>query len=196
MEGAAVGLGSVLHDADIRDDLCDYLEEKFGKVRFFDELTMGRSRADIVVVTEEGLVGVEIKSDADTYDRLSRQVKDYDRFFDRNYVVVGTSHALHIREHVPDYWGVITVEEESGSLDFYRLREAADNPKVKLTNQLSLMWRRELAAIQKENGLHKYPGKSKAYVKKYLLSSVPGELLRQQMIEVLFNRDYSIFAEE
>ena len=77
-------MGTVLHDADIRDDLCVYLEELHGKVRFFDELTMGKSRADIVMVTEEGLIGVEIKSDADTYDRLARQVKDYDRFFDKN----------------------------------------------------------------------------------------------------------------
>ncbi len=188
-------MGAVLHDADIRDDLCDYFEEKFGKVRFFDELTMGKSRADIVIVTEQGLIGAEIKSDADTYDRLSRQVKDYDRFFDRNYVVVGTSHAHHIREHVPDHWGVVTVEEDVKGLDFYLLREAQISPKVKLTNQLSLLWRREFAALQKENGLYKYPAKSKSYVKKYLLESVPQELLKEQMLEVLFNRDYSIFHE-
>ena len=71
---------NILHDADIRDELCDYLEEKYGKVRFFDELTIGKSRADIVLVTEMGLIGAEIKSDADTYDRLARQIKDYDRF--------------------------------------------------------------------------------------------------------------------
>ena len=52
----------ILHDSDIRDDLCSYLEERFRKVRFFDELTMGRSRADIVMVTEQGLYGIEIKS--------------------------------------------------------------------------------------------------------------------------------------
>ncbi len=189
-------MSDVLRDADIRDDLCDYLEMKFGKTRFFDELTMGRSRADIVVVTERGLVGAEIKSDADTYERLSRQVRDYDRFFDYNYVVVGSSHAHHVREHVPDHWGVVTVERDGGGLDFYLLREAGASPKVRLTNQLSLLWRREMAALQKENGLHKYPGKGKSYVKKYLLESVPAALLRAQMLEVLFNRDYSIFEEE
>ncbi len=188
-------MSDILHDADIRDDLCDYLEEQFGKVRFFEELTMGKSRADIVVVTEQGLVGVEIKSDADTYDRLSRQVKDYDRFFDINYVAVGTRHAHHIREHVPDYWGVITVESVERELDFYRLRPAKENPKVRLTNQLSLLWRREFAALQQRNALYKYQGKSKAYVKKYLLEKVPCDQLKKQMLEVLFERDYSVFAE-
>ena len=182
-----------LHDAEIRDDLCDYLETKYGKVRFFDELTMGRSRADIVMVTERGLIGVEIKSDADTYVRLAGQVKDYDRFFDYNYVVAGTSHAHHIREHVPEYWGVITVEEEEKGLDFYLMRAPKENPKARLTNQLSLLWRRELAVLQKENGLYKYPGKSRAYVKGYLLKSVDADRLKAQMIEVLYDRDYSIF---
>ena len=59
----------MLHDIDIRDDLCDYLEGKYGKVRFFD----------------------------------------------RNYVVVGSTHGHHIREHVPEHGGVITVEETEGA---------------------------------------------------------------------------------
>ena len=185
----------ILRDADIRDDLCMYLEEKYGKVRFFEELTMGKSRADIVVVTEGGLTGVEIKSDADTYERLARQVKDYDRFFDKNFVVVGTRHAHHIREHVPEYWGVITVEPEGDGLDFYLLREADSSPKVKLANQLSLLWRRELTALQKKNSLYRYPGKSKAYVKKYLLSNVKADVLKQQMIDVMYDRDYSVFMD-
>ena len=71
---------------------------------------MGKSRADIVMVTPEYLYGIEIKSDADTYARLARQVKDYDSYYDYNIVVVGSSHALHIEEHVPDYWGIITIE--------------------------------------------------------------------------------------
>ncbi|MBO6215963.1 MAG: sce7726 family protein [Lachnospiraceae bacterium] len=185
----------VLHDADIRDDLCIYMERKYGKVRFFEELTMGKSRADIVIVTEEGLVGVEIKSDADTYERLPRQIKDYDRFFDYNYVVVGSSHSQHIREHIPEHWGVITVERDGGALDFYEMRDPSVSPKVRFTNQMSLLWRRELAELQKQNGLYKYPGKSKMYVKKYLMKSVERSELKRQMLEVLFERDYSIFEE-
>ena len=37
-----------------------------------------------MLVLEEKLIGVEIKSDADTYARLARQVKDYNKFFDYN----------------------------------------------------------------------------------------------------------------
>ncbi|MCR5467441.1 MAG: sce7726 family protein [Lachnospiraceae bacterium] len=185
-----------LRDADIRDGLCIYLEEKIGKVRFFEELVIGKSRADIVMVTDDEMIGVEIKSDRDTYDRLTRQVKDYDRFFDRNYVVVGSTHAAHIKEHVPEHWGIITVEDVDGKLDCYEMRAPEISKKMRLTNQLSLLWRSELAVIQKENKLYKYPGKSKMYVKKYLMASVEKELLKKQMLEVLFERDYSIYEKE
>ena len=37
-----------------------------------------------------------------------------------------------------------------------------------------------------KNGLYKYPGKSKMYVKKYLMESVPAEELKKQMIDDIF----------
>lgn len=184
-----------LKDADIRGPLCDFFEEKYGTVRFFEELTMGKSRADIVLVTKDALIGVEIKSDADTYERLDRQVKDYDRFFDLNYVVAGSSHGRHIREHVPAYWGVITVERAGSKLDIYELAAPASHKKIRLTNQMELLWRRELAQIQAANHLHKYAGKSRAFVKKYLLTSIPPESLKQQILETLLDRDYTVFEE-
>ncbi len=101
-----------LKDKDIREPLFDFLEETYGKIRIFEEKRMGGSRADIVMVTPELVIGIEIKSDADSYTRLRSQVEDYDRYFDQNIVVVGTSHAMHIEEHVPEHWGIITVERE------------------------------------------------------------------------------------
>jgi len=186
----------MLRDADIRDGLCDYLEEKYGKVRFFEELVIGKSRADLVLVTEQGLIGVEIKSDADTYARLARQVHDYDRFFDRNFVAVGSSHAMHVEEHVPEHWGIIVAEMVDGKPDFYMLREAGLSRKMRMTNQLELLWRREIAKLQEINGLYKYANKRRSFVKKYLMQSVPKEILKKQLLDILFNRDYSIFNQE
>lgn len=120
----------MLRDKDIREPLFDFLDESYGKIRIIEEKTMGRSRADVVMVTPDSLFGIEIKSDADTYARLSGQVKDYDKYYDYNFVVVGTSHAMHIREHVPEYWGVITVELVDDVFDFYILRQPQQNPRV------------------------------------------------------------------
>lgn len=63
-------MAEVTRDKDIREPLFEYLEEKYGKIRIIEEKMMGRSRADVVMVTEDALVGLEIKSDAD-FDRTS-----------------------------------------------------------------------------------------------------------------------------
>ena len=154
----------MLKDKDIREPLFDFLEETYGKIRILEEKTMGRSRADAVMVTENALYGIEIKSDADTYARLQRQVKDYDLYYDFNYAVVGTSHALHVGEHLPDWWGIITAELEEGRVDFYILRKPLPNPGVNRSRQLSLLWRTELLQIQEQNRLPLYREKSKLFV--------------------------------
>jgi hypothetical protein len=186
----------MLRDQDIREPLFDFFEERLGKLRIIEEKTMGRSRADVVMVLPEALVGIEIKSDADSYTRLESQVKDYDHYFDYNYVVVGSSHGAHIGEHVPPHWGMISVEElEDGGLDFYVIREAARNPGVDPLRKLALLWRPELAHIQEKNGMHKYAEKSKLFVQKKILEQVPPEILWGQVSEELFERDYTTIRE-
>ena len=40
------------------------------------------------MILPDAVAGIEIKSDADTYVRLKRQVRDYNRYYDTNLVVV------------------------------------------------------------------------------------------------------------
>lgn len=185
----------VLYDKDIREPLFDYLEERYGKVRMIEEKQMGRSRADIVMVLPGELAGIEIKSDADTYARLERQVKDYDRFFDRNYVVAGSTHAMHIEEHVPEYWGIISVEWLDGRVDFYMIREAHRNPKMEMKQKIRILWRPELAHIQEICGMARYEGKSKDFVRNKIVERVPAEILNGLISEELFERDYTEIGE-
>ena len=191
----------MLHDKDIREPLFDFLEETYGKIRIIEEKTMGRSRADVVMVTPDALHGIEIKSDADTYARLSGQVKDYDKYYDYNFVVVGTSHAMHIREHVPEYWGVITVEIVDGTFDFYVFRKPASNPKVTWKKKMEILWRPELARLQEWNAMPKYREKSKSFVVGKIVEwlqkgRIDEVQLRQQMNEILLERDYHTIAAE
>lgn len=119
------------HDRDIREPLFDFLEEKYGKIRILEEKKTGRARADVVMVLPQALAGIEIKSDNDTYERLKKQVRNYNAYYDYNIVVVGSTHAMHVAEHVSDWWGIISVEEIDGKPDFYVVREPQNNPKVK-----------------------------------------------------------------
>ncbi len=184
----------VLHDKDIREPLFDFLEDTYGKTRVIEEKRMGRSRADIVMVRPNSLTGVEIKSDADTYTRLAGQVRDYDRYFDYNYIVIGSSHAFHVEEHVPDFWGIITVEYVEERVDFYVLKEAKLNEKADLKKQLHFLWRPELAHIQELNGLPAYRKKSKDFVIDKIYQQVPEEKLKCEISDELFERDYNEIA--
>ena len=75
---------NMLKDKDIREALFDFLEIEYGKIRIYEEKMIGKSRADAYMVVDNALVGIEIKSDADTYARLEGQIKDYDKYFDFN----------------------------------------------------------------------------------------------------------------
>ena len=196
MEVEAAEARQVLKDKDIREPLFLFLEEQYGKTRFIEEKNVGKSRADILMDTEDCLIGIEIKSDADSYQRLAGQVKDYDRFCDMNYVAVGSSHAMHIEEHVPYYWGIITIDLDGGEPDFYILRKPLPNPECKAENKVRLLWRRELVHIQEINSLPAYKEKSKAFVQKKILEKVPAELLNIQFCNELFERDYNTIGED
>lgn len=185
----------MLYDKDIREGLFGFLDETYGKNRILEEKRIGRSRADVVMVTLTAIYGIEIKSDADTYTRLERQIRDYDRFYDYNYVVAGSRHAMHIEEHVPESWGIITVDELDGQADFYILRRPTENPKLQWKRKLSLLWRPELAHIQKLNHMHLYKQKSKEFVIGKILEKVPLEILGMQMCEELFQRDYNTIGD-
>lgn len=185
----------MLYDKDIREPLFDFLEETYGKIRIIEEKQMGRSRADVVMVMPSALCGIEIKSDADTYVRLKRQVSDYNQYYDYNYIVAGTSHAGHVAEHVPEWWGIITVESEDDRADFYLLREPKENPKVNWKRKMSLLWRPELAHIQELNQLPKYKQKSKEFVIEKILLKVEKERLKEQISGELFERDYNEIEE-
>lgn len=185
-----------MYDKDIREPLFEFLEEYYGKVRIIEEKKMGRSRADVVMILPDAVCGLEIKSDADTYARLSRQVKDYNLYYDYNFIVAGTRHAHHVAEHVPDWWGIITVELEEGRPDFYVLRKPQENPQVDWKKKMSLLWRPELVHIQELNQMPRYKEKSKQFVIEKILLKVPKEKLYPQISQELFERDYTKIAEE
>ena len=181
----------MLYDKDIREPLFEFLENSYGKVRLLEEQVMGQSRADVVMVVPGALYGIEIKSDADTYARLKRQTEDYDLYYDYNLIVVGTSHAAHVEEHVPQWWGIITVEQEEEQTDFYFLRKPSVNPKLDWQHKIEILWRPELAHIQELNRMYAYKQKSKRFVADKIVETVPHDLLAIQVSEELFERDYT-----
>ena len=101
-----------------------------------------------------------------------------------------------MKEHVPDYWGIITVEPTEDDVDFYVLRQPKANPKVKDHRKITILWRTELNRLLEKNGLPRYTGKSKKFVQEKLLEKVDGSILWPQAYEELFQRDYNTIEDE
>ena len=184
----------MLYDKDIRDPLFAFLDGKYAKVRYLEEIPFGSSRADAIMVLKDQLIGIEIKSDADSYARLPQQIGNYDRYYDKNYLVIGVSHVKSVLDHVPLHWGVITAEIANGAFDFYVLREASENPFVRIELRLQLLWRSELVHILLMNKFPKYAKKGKYHLRQILAESVDPVLLKKQVSEELFERDYTIWG--
>ena len=176
-------------DKDMREPLFDYLEESYGKVRTIEEKIIKKSRADVLAVIDEAIIGIEIKSDNDTYTRLKTQVKDYEKFCNYCFLAIGEKHKKHAAEHVPDYWGILVITEDNVEM----LRDADVCPKVKLKNQLNLLWRPELAHIQSKYHFPKYTNKKRVEIYDYLIDKLGEEQLLHDLTDELFERDYTVF---
>ena len=109
--------------------------------------------------------------------------------------MAGSTHGLHVAEHVPWYWGIITVEWYRDRVDFYLAREPERNPHMDLRHKLSLLWRPELVQIQEKHDLPKYKEKSKLFVQQKILEKIPAEDLQEDISAALFERDYTAIRE-
>ena len=76
-----------MDEKEIRKILTSYLKANNSKVRIFKEKSIGGSICDLMAVTDI-ISGYEIKSDLDNYSRLGTQVINYNKFFNKNYIVV------------------------------------------------------------------------------------------------------------
>ena len=78
-------------------------------------------------------------------------------------------------------------------MDFYRIREAKPNPKARLKNKMSMLWKSEFSHILAENKMPKYAQKSKKFIAEKLMEKVSEDVLHEQISEELFERDYTIY---
>ena len=138
----------MLYDKDIREPLFEFLEETYGKVRFLEEQVMGQSRADIVMVVPDALYGIQIKSDADSHVWWSGRFRIMISIMITIMSLWVQNMETNIAEHVPEHWGIITVEQTETGIDFYRMREPELNTGMQWTNKIEILWRPELAHIQ------------------------------------------------
>src|SRR5262245_4058494 len=101
---------SALHQTEIQRLLQD---DPYSRV--VDELGIfeGACRVDVAVINGS-LHGYEIKSSADTLERLPAQQSYYNQVFDRITLVADACHIEQAMQIVPPFWGLIVAEDFNG----------------------------------------------------------------------------------
>ena len=133
-------------ERDMRDLVVQRLRKLRPEARIIHEVNCwgsGSPRVDVMAVSPDELVGVEIKSERDTLDRLALQVK---AFRDRMHLVLCV-HGVHRQN--PEYprfrgdeeWPYPVEDLKRWTLHRFRRTPAASS------NLLGMLWHEELASI-------------------------------------------------
>ena len=146
-----------LRDADIRRALrrtvlAPYVSDPDTVV--IDELTLlqGAVRVDLAVVNGQ-FHGFEIKSEADTLERLPRQAQVYNRIFDLMTLVISPRRIDDALSIIPAWWGVISPESlNDATLEFRPIRQPAPNDAVDPRALAELLWRSEVLGLLAARG--------------------------------------------
>ncbi len=180
-----------LNDKDIRKVIYNSFSGNKEKMRILEEFPMGDSRADMLLVTRTRLIGLEIKSDRDSFERLARQIKDYEKFFDTNYLVVGTYHVEEAMRTVPAHWGIYEVYETSdGGYVMECVRSASTAVKDNTEEKLYLLWRNELMRIVRDYRLAKGRLQRKDKMISKITRGLTVPVIQSEICAALLTREY------
>ncbi|WP_343092263.1 sce7726 family protein [Streptococcus sanguinis] len=139
-----------LNDKQIRAALLKRLQT-YKDSKIYEEFVLpsSKARADVVVVNGH-FTGYEIKSDVDSLQRLPSQIKEYDTYLEKNYIVVGQKFAFKVHEYVPEHWGIIVVTEKNDSVSLEFRRPAKQNPHWSFNEFIFFLPANDLKYITKE----------------------------------------------
>ena len=109
--------------------------------------------------------------------------------------MTGAKYIDKVAEVLPEFWGIYCITEENDRLQLTLHREASLSPKVRLQNQLKFLWRNELIDIMKRHKLRGYSSRNKSKIRRLLLDNMDKQELKQELYEMMMERDYSLYEE-
>ena len=163
-----------LDDRDIRSFLIDRIirTNPSSATVLIEELDLcvGEARIDLAIVNGKS-IGIEIKSDHDSLERLPKQIEVYSKIFDRVEIVSGSKLLNRVLSSVPNWWGVATVtKSRQGTLKYHRLRNCRKNYNKDPYSNAQLLWKSEMLDLLKKKSLDgKFKYKSKDILWKALV---------------------------
>ncbi|WP_020083920.1 sce7726 family protein [Hyphomicrobium zavarzinii] len=119
-----------------------------------DELGLAHAKSRIDVAVINGCIhGYEIKSDADTLERLGSQIDIYSRTLQKLTIVASTRHLDAVARRAPDWCGIIEAYQGVRQAIHLRpVRPARSNPGPDAVMIAHLLWRSEAAGLLQHRG--------------------------------------------
>lgn len=152
-------MNAMLRDHDIRPALRRMVQElEAGSPDYvvIEELGLNKGAVRVDVAVVNGIIhAYEIKSDADSLRRLTRQAEHYGRCFDRVSLVLGQKHLELAKKAVPQWWELLCVAPGEDGPEFRTVRSGQQNPAREARALVELLWREETLALLEKNGVAK-----------------------------------------
>lgn len=183
----------MLNDKEIRKAMIDNLNKvNVGhEFRIINELGIcdGSARVDIALANGK-LCGYEIKSDMDTLERLSGQIEEYNKTFDKITIVVGNKFKDKIESYVPEFWGIeVAYRNKFGNISIKRLRSARLNKNIESRALLELLWKEELKELLSIHGVKGISNKNKRKLRDIAIETIPLKEIKNFTRETLKIRE-------
>lgn len=182
----------MMRDIDIRESLMMRLNTQNAghDYRIIPEMGIcdGFARVDIAVANGR-LCGYEIKSDADTLERLPAQKSYYNKTFDKMTIVVGEKYQELIAHHIPDWWGIYVAHyNKKGNVIIKEARRARQNKEIEAASLLELLWKEELEQLLRNYGIKGISGKNRRILRKVAEEKIPFYAIKDYTRETIKTR--------
>lgn len=142
-----------MYDNEIRFALIQFLLKRSNKPKgIIEELPVhnGNAIADLVALYKEPHC-FEIKGSHDNVARALKQGDYYNTSFNKVTLVTTSKQVRTAISILPEWWGIISVEQRLGNLSFKYIRGAKRNKKQDKSMSLQLLWKSEMQRIAESN---------------------------------------------
>ena len=119
-----------VNDALVRARLLHILMKRGYRPLTEVSLAYNRTRIDVVGMKGGVLCGFEIKSEADTLERLQAQAGRYRRYFEKLYLVGAEGHIEVASCVLPSYWGIWAVRATDSGIHIVRRTPPSRSPRA------------------------------------------------------------------
>ena len=110
-----------------------------------DELGLSHAKVRVDIAVINGCVhGFEIKSSADTLNRLPSQLDIYSKCLSKLTIVCAPNHTFKVMRNTPNWCGILEADKGMrGGIHFRSIRRTGTNPHIELDQLAHLLWRSE-----------------------------------------------------